>query len=171
MYDFLILGGGIAGLLAAREILRCGKRVVVIEREAEVGGLARAFARDGFRFDFGGHRFHSHNQAVIDGLRQLLGDDLLTVPRVSRIKLNGRYVDYSINLSSAMNAFSVLEGAQAMVSYFLARLSERNRPDRTFEDWVVRRFGRTMYGRFFQPYTEKLWGIPRRELSADWAAQ
>ncbi len=170
-FDFLILGGGVAGLTAARELLRLGQRAAVIEKGADVGGLARTVVRDGFRFDLGGHRFHSHNPAVLRWLRDLLGDDLLTVPRVSRIKLNGRYIPYPITLPTAITAFSPLQGVQAAASYFLARFSEQKRPDRSFEDWVIRRFGRAMYGRFFQPYTEKVWGIPGRELSADWAAQ
>ncbi|MFQ5400688.1 MAG: FAD-dependent oxidoreductase [Anaerolineae bacterium] len=168
---FVVLGGGIAGLTAARELLRRGQRVVVIEKGTEVGGLARTFVRDGFRFDLGGHRFHSNNPSVVQWLLDLLGDDLLTVPRSSRIKINGRFVDYPLTLPGAFTAFPPLQGAQVAASYFLARFISRSRPDLSFEDWVVRRFGRAMYRHFFQPYTEKVWGISGAELSAEWAAQ
>ncbi len=44
-------------------------------------------------------------------------------------------------------------------------------PERTFEDWVVNRFGRELFEIFFKSYTEKVWGMPTSEISADWAAQ
>ncbi|HID54168.1 MAG TPA: FAD-dependent oxidoreductase [Anaerolineae bacterium] len=168
---FVILGGGIAGLTAACELLRRGQQVTVIEKGAEVGGLARTFVRDGFRFDLGGHRFHSNNPAVVGWLEELLGDDLLTVPRASRIKLNGRFVNYPLTFPDAFTAFPPGQAAGMGASYFLARFTPQLRPERSFEDWVVRRFGRQMYRRFFQPYTEKVWGIPGSQLSAEWAAQ
>ena len=56
-------------------------------------------------------------------------------------------------------------------SYLWARTTNKNKVDVSFEDWVVKRFGWAIYSRFFQPYTEKVWGIPCDELSADWAAQ
>ena len=92
MEDFIILGAGVAGLTAARELLRQGQRVTLIEKGREVGGLARTFEREGFRFDLGGHRFHSNNPSVVQWLHELVGEDLLRVPRVSHIKLNGRFV-------------------------------------------------------------------------------
>ena len=168
---FIILGGGIAGLTAAYELLRRGQRVTVIEKGAAVGGLARTFVRDGFRFDLGGHRFHSNNPAVVGWLKDLLGEDLLTVPRLSRIKLNGRFVNYPLTFPDAFTAFPPGQAAGMGASYFLARITPQLRPERSFEDWVARRFGRQMYRRFFQPYTEKVWGIPGSQLSADWAAQ
>ena len=45
------------------------------------------------------------------------------------------------------------------------------RPERSFEDWVVNRFGRELFEIFFKSYTEKVWGMPTSEISADWAAQ
>jgi protoporphyrinogen oxidase len=169
--DFLILGGGIAGLTAAYELLKSGRQVTIIEKAAEVGGLARTFARDGFRFDLGGHRFHSNNPTVVSWLCELLGDDLLTVPRQSHIYLNGRFVNYPIQFPDAFTVFTLRQTALMLGSYLAAHLAGRRRPDSSFEDWVVRRFGRLMYRHFFQPYTEKVWGIPGSQLSAEWAAQ
>ncbi len=167
----LVLGAGIAGLAAARELLRQGYEVVVIEKAAEVGGLARTFERDGFRFDLGGHRFHSNNPSVVSWLQDLLGSDLLVVPRFSRIHLEGRFVDYPIRFPGALSIFSPLKAAKMVGSYGLAKIAEARRPDVSFEDWVVKRYGRSLYAVFFEPYTEKVWGIPCRELSAQWASQ
>jgi phytoene dehydrogenase-like protein len=74
--DFVVLGGGVAGLTIAREIARAGRSVVVVERGATVGGLARTFRRDGFSFDLGGHRFHSNNPEVVTGFAGYYGGPL-----------------------------------------------------------------------------------------------
>lgn len=170
-YDYLILGGGIAGLAAATELLKRGQTVCLIEKGAEVGGLARTFARDGFRFDLGGHRFHSNNPAVVQWLKNLLGDELLRVPRLSHIYLEGRFVDYPLQFPGSLAAFPPQRAAALGWSYLTARVKERGRADHSFEDWVVKRFGQAMYATFFQPYTQKVWGIPGHEIAAEWAAQ
>lgn len=169
--NFVILGGGIAGLAAARELLKNDCSVTLIETGPEVGGLARTFEREGFRFDIGGHRFHSNNPTVLQWLHELLGVDLLKVPRTSHIYLNNKFVDYPIQFPGALSIFSPLTAAGMMSSYFSAKVTQRKRQDVSFEDWVIRRYGKALYEVFFQPYTEKVWGIPCHELSATWAAQ
>lgn len=171
MQDFIILGGGIAGLASAYELLKRGQRVTLVEKGREVGGLARTLSRDGFRFDLGGHRFHSNNPAVVNWLKELLHDELKTVQRVSHIYLNGRLVDYPLSFPGALTAFRWPQAVQMAASYLTSRLTERGRADDSFEDWVIKRFGRAMYRAFFQPYTEKVWGMPCHQLSAEWAAQ
>src|SRR5690606_27734481 len=54
---------------------------------------------------------------------------------------------------------------------FLDRTRLRNFSDLDFESWVTRRFGRTLYRLFFGQYTEKAWGMPANQISADWASQ
>lgn len=169
--NFVILGGGIAGLAAARELLKKGCSVTLVEAGVEVGGLARTFDRDGFRFDIGGHRFHSNNPTVLQWLHELLDADLLKVPRTSHIYLNNKFVDYPIQFPGALSIFSPLTVAGMVASYFSAKLTQRNRQDVSFEDWVIRRYGKALYEVFFKPYTEKVWGIPCHQLSATWAAQ
>lgn len=169
--DFVILGGGIAGLTAARELARRGHRVVLAEKGDQVGGLARTIEDRGFRFDIGGHRFHSTNPSVVRWLHDLLGSDVLTVPRRSHILIEERFAHYPLVLPGALRIFSPARAARMLGSYLLGRITERHRPDDSFEDWVIRRYGRALYEVFFEPYTEKVWGIPCRELSAQWAEQ
>jgi len=169
--DYVVLGAGMAGLTIAREIARAGRSVTVVERGAQVGGLARTVRRDGFAWDLGGHRFHSNNPGVVRWLEGLLGGDLLRVERRSRIYLRGRFIDYPIRLTQAIRAFGLANAVRGAASYAAAAVVNHRERAVTFEEWVTRRFGRVLYETYFKPYTEKVWGIRCHELSAEWAAQ
>lgn len=180
--QIVILGGGVAGLATGLELARRGHQVTVLEQGREVGGLARTFVKQtpagAFRFDIGGHRFHSHKPEIIGWVQELMGRDLLHVPRISRIYLprnsRGKFVDYPLQFPGALSIFPPLQAARILSSYAAAALRHKldgQTPDVSFEDWVVRRFGRELYEVYFEPYTEKVWGVPCTELSADWAAQ
>lgn len=183
----VILGGGVAGLASGLELARRGRQVTVLEKGRVAGGLAQTFEyatpAGVFRFDIGGHRFHSHKPEIIGWVKALMGADLLHVPRISRIylgdlssdgKAGGRFVDYPLQFPGALSIFPPGQAVKILSSYAAATVRNRlngRGPDVSFEDWVVRRFGRALYEVYFEPYTEKVWGISCQELSADWAAQ
>jgi protoporphyrinogen oxidase len=166
----VILGGGACGTTAAWHLARAGADVAVVEREPRVGGLCGTEERDGFRFDFGGHRFISRSRALEALVRELVGDDLLLRTRSSAVLNGGRTYRYPLELDDVVRNGGIADGTRALASYAAQRL-KRGGDDVSFEDWVVRRFGRRLYDRFFGPYTEKLWGIPPTQISSDWAAQ
>jgi protoporphyrinogen oxidase len=170
---FVVLGGGPCGLSAAWHLAAHGEPVVVLEAEPQVGGLCATHARDGYRFDLGGHRFVSSDQELTRRLESLLGDDLLTARRKSVVLHEGRAFRYPLEARDLLENLGWRENARALAGYARARLAARlsPRPDVTFEDWVVSRFGRPLYDTFFGPYTEKLWGLSPRLISADWAAE
>ncbi|MCO6450573.1 MAG: FAD-dependent oxidoreductase, partial [Caldilineales bacterium] len=170
----ILLGGGVAGLATGLELARRGRQVTVIEKAKVVGGLARTLVYGNFRFDIGGHRFHSHKPEIVNWVQNLLGADLLRVPRISHIYLQDKFVDYPLRFPNALSIFSPAQAARILASYGAATARHRlngREVDISFEDWVVHRFGRAMFDVFFGPYTEKVWGISCQELSADWAAQ
>ena len=170
--DFVILGGGVAGLTFAVEATRRGRRVVLLETENQVGGLARTLRFGDFRFDIGGHRFHSRWPEITQWVLDVLDGDACEVARRSRIRLDARYVDYPLRFPNALAAFSPWQATHILASYIRATLPRRrDRPEVSFEDWIVRRFGRALYDIYFKPYTEKVWGFACADLSADWAAQ
>lgn len=169
--DMIILGGGIAGLAVGYELARRGYQVTVLEKNTHAGGLARTLVFDGYRFDIGGHRFHSNNEDVVNWLRDLMGADLLQVPRLSHIRMGEKYIRYPLQFPGALKTFDPLTAVQVLLSYAWAKIKPLQEPHHTFEDWVIHRFGRKLYEVYFKPYTEKVWGIPTTELSAMWAAQ
>jgi len=171
MRRVVIIGAGPAGLTAAYLLSREGAAVTVLERDPRyVGGISRTVEYRGFRFDIGGHRFFSKSQEVEDLWTELLGDDLLHRPRSSRIYYGGKFYAYPLKAGEALRNLGLVESARCVASYAQARLFPVKHP-RTFEDWVSNKFGRRLFGIFFKTYTEKVWGMSCREISADWAAQ
>ena len=167
----VIMGGGPAGLTAAYELSKHDVPAVVLERdERYVGGIAKTVEHHGYRFDIGGHRFFSKNQEIEDLWTEILGDEMLTCGRLSRIYYRGKYFDYPLKATNAFLNLGPLETVRCLASYLWARLHPVRNP-RTLEDWVSNQFGKRLFNIFFKTYTEKVWGISCKELSADWAAQ
>ena len=169
--DVVIIGAGPAGLTASYELMKHDITTTVIEKDPTyVGGLARTVEHNGYRFDIGGHRFFSKNQEVEDLWTEILGPEMLTRDRLSRIYYRGRYFAYPLKAANALWNLGPVETVLCMASYARARV-QRIRDPRSFEDWVRNQFGWRLYNIFFKTYTEKVWGISTKELSADWAAQ
>ena len=167
----VVLGAGPAGLTAAYELLKRNVPVTVLERDPkQVGGLARTVEHNGYRFDIGGHRFFSKNEEVEDLWTEILGDEMLSRGRLSRIYYRGRFFAYPIQAFNALWNLGPIEAALCLASYARARLRPVKDP-KTLEEWVRNQFGWRLYSIFFKTYTEKVWGISTKELSADWAAQ
>src|SRR5487761_357232 len=165
------MGAGPAGLTAAYELMKHDVPITVIEKDAVyVGGLARTVEHKGYRFDIGGHRFFSKNQEVEDLWTEILGSEMLIRDRLSRIYYRGRFFAYPLKAANALWNLGLVETIRCLASYSRARLFPIRNP-RSFEDWVRNQFGWRLYSIFFKTYTEKVWGIPTTELSADWAAQ
>lgn len=169
--EFVVLGGGVAGLTFALAMARRGRQVVVLESEQQVGGLSRTVVWGDYRFDLGGHRFHSLNPQLTTWVRHLMDGDLLDVPRISHIWLDERYVEYPLKLPNALTAFGLPKAMRVLVSYLRKAVARKDgHSDVSFEDWVVRRYGQALYDIYFAPYTRKVWGLDCSELSAEWAS-
>ncbi len=165
-----ILGGGPAGLTAAYQLVRDGARVTVFEASDMVGGISQTARYEGFRFDIGGHRFFTKIAPVQDMWDEVLGDEFLTVPRLSRIHYDGKFFDYPLKPMNALSGLGPWRALQILFSYLKAHLRPYPEED-NFEQWVTNRFGKELYETFFKTYTEKVWGIPCTEIRAEWAAQ
>jgi protoporphyrinogen oxidase len=167
----VVIGAGPAGLSAAYELTRHGTPVTVVEKDPrQVGGIARTLEFMGCRFDVGPHRFFSKSPEIEALWTEILGDEIQPVSRLTRILYRGKFFDYPIRASNAFLNLGPLETAHCLMSYAQARLHPVVEP-KSFEDWVSNQFGHRLFEIFFKTYTEKVWGISTRELSADWAGQ
>lgn len=165
-----ILGAGPAGLAAAYILTKQGQSVVVVEREGEVGGLAKSFEYQGFILDYGPHRFFTKIAPVLKLWDEVLGQDQVTVNRLTRIYYGDKYFSYPLKASESLLALGPIESFKIITSYIKAQLFP-NRHPQNFAEWVTDKFGKRLFQIFFEGYTEKLWGIRCTEISADWAAQ
>ena len=167
----LVIGAGPAGLTVGDALASAGAGVVVLEADPiHVGGISKTVEAEGFRFDIGGHRFFSKSKVVEDYWTELLGDDMLDRPRLSRIYYNGDFYDYPLSPFDALRKLGFVESMRCGFSFLRAKLFP-NRNPQNFEEWVVNQFGRRLFEIFFKTYTEKVWGMACIDISADWAAQ
>ncbi len=165
----VIIGAGPAGMACAHTLTAKGRPCTVIEKEDMPGGLCRTLDHGGYLFDIGGHRFLTKSDEIDKLWREVMGDDMLHVKRLSRIYYNKRYFDYPLSFFNTFWNLGPFESALCVASYLKSKISRVD--DSTFEGWVINRFGKRLYDIFFKTYTEKVWAVACTDISADWASQ
>ncbi|UMY16048.1 NAD(P)/FAD-dependent oxidoreductase [Methylobacterium organophilum] len=169
--ETLVIGAGPAGLTAGYLLSKEGRDVTVLERDpSQVGGISRTVSHHGYLFDIGGHRFFSKSKAVVDLWDEILPNDFIDRPRLSRIYYKGKYYAYPLKAFEALRNLGLLQSAACVGSYLRARARPVREP-KTFHEWVRNQFGERLFAIFFKTYTEKVWGMSCDAISADWAAQ
>jgi protoporphyrinogen oxidase len=168
-----VIGAGLAGLSCAYELAKAGHTVTIVEKENAVGGLGRSWQKNGYWLDYGPHRFHSRNKELIEHLYEVMDNEVVTRDRLSRIYMQGKFFNYPLKLSNVLTALPKGIMVRAMWDYMWVRMRQwvKPIPDSNFENWVTKRFGKTLYEIFFGTYTSKAWKMPCTEISADWASQ
>jgi len=119
---------------------------------------------------------HQRQRRAVDGAAEGPDPDqtdrvMLVRSRKSRILYGGKLFEYPISLSlDTLMKLGLLRTVRIGSSYLRARASPI-RPERNLEQFFINRFGRELYATFFRDYTEKIWGTPCSEISAEWGAQ
>ncbi|MCE9593059.1 MAG: FAD-dependent oxidoreductase [Planctomycetes bacterium] len=169
----VVLGAGLAGLSSAWTLAKEGHQVTVLEKEDHVGGMASSWKVGPYTLDHGPHRFHTKDQELLAHVYEILDNQVVIRERRSRIYLEGKYFDYPLKAMNVLKGLDVWLLTRAIGDYAWIRMSQwfKPIPDTHFENWVIKRFGRTLYRLFFGTYTSKAWRMPCTEISADWAAQ
>jgi protoporphyrinogen oxidase len=197
----VIIGAGPAGLTAALEFVRRSEiKPIVLEASQEIGGISRTIRYNGNRMDIGGHRFFSKSDRVMDWWTALMpiageceGEEhavryqnrermvaatatdsdlvMLVRPRKSRIYFLRSFFNYPLSLNAAtLRQLGLKRTFKIGMGYLRAKLFPR-KPEKTLEDFLINRFGVELYRTFFESYTEKVWGVPCKQISAEWGAQ
>ena len=156
-----VIGAGLSGLSAAYHL---GSDYIVLEREAEVGGLCRSVATKGYVFDLAPHIFFTGNQYVSGLIDDLLHGDLVRQARRAYIYLKGTYVEYPFEVN--------LHGLpRETVDECISGFKERGRAQpRNFLEWIRSTFGAGIARHYMVPYNEKVWKYPLDQMNVDWIA-
>jgi protoporphyrinogen oxidase len=166
----VIIGAGPAGLTTAYILSKAGIPSMVLEKDQTVGGLARTVNYKGYYFDIGGHRFFTKVESVEKIWKEVLAENLLRRNRLSRIYYNKKFFYYPLRPLNALLGLGIWNSILIFFSYLTAQLFP-SKEEETFEQWVSNRFGKRLFRIFFKTYTEKVWGISCKKISADWAGQ
>jgi protoporphyrinogen oxidase len=183
----IIVGAGPAGLTAAYELLaRTDIVPIVLEKSTFMGGISRTVHYKGNRIDIGGHRFFSKSERVMEWWsRQMPLDSqprppgspdgneavMLVRSRKSRIYFLRKFFDYPISLSGqTIGNLGLARTLKIGFSYLRVALFPPRQVE-NLEQFFISRFGRELYHTFFKSYTEKVWGVPCTQISAEWGAQ
>ncbi len=197
----LIIGAGPGGLTAAYELLKhTSIKPIVVEASDIIGGISCTHVYKGNRIDIGGHRFFSKSERVMKWWENIMpiansstdttityqgktnviekngnteddGKVMLLRPRKSRIYYGGNFFDYPISLSlDTIKKLGLIKMFKMGISYTIAVIHPIKNP-KSLEDFYVNQFGRELYETFFREYTEKVWGVPCSQISAEWGAQ
>ncbi len=166
----VIIGAGPAGVAAGYRLSLNGVNTVVLEQDAQVGGISRTINYKGNYLDLGGHRFFSKRPEVLAWWKDILKEDFLTVARSSKIFYKGRYFHYPISINGVLSGLGLMDSVLILFSYLKSRVYFGQK-EMNLEQWLIRRFGKRLYKTFFKNYSEKVWGLDCARISPDWAAE
>ena len=164
-----IIGAGPAGLTAGYHLAKKNYQVDIFETKKFIGGMCASINMWDTRVDLGPHRFFSSDPRVNSFWLKIIEDQYQMIERQTRIYYKNKFFDYPLKPFNALNKLGLAESVKCLVSYLNTIFSKKKLIN--FEDWITKKFGKRLYEIFFKTYSEKLWGISCKELSADFAAQ
>ena len=163
-----IIGGGITGLTAAERLVSgYGEKVVVIEKEGRLGGLASTLERDGIKFDMGSHRLHPDcERRAYRYIKELIGGDLLERERRGKLCVRGRYINYPPDIFNFLKTYSFLE-LLAFIKGFVRSRSAGTVSGDDFESVMSHKYGKEIYDAFYREYAWKIWDKDPRTIEIE----
>jgi len=163
-----ILGGGLAGLSLAYFLDKEKYQITILEKERECAGLLKTFQHQDFYFDLGGHIIFSKNQAVLNFLLEMLGDNKVQRYRNNCIYYNGRYVKYPFE--NSLSQLKKSETFACLASYIFNKLKFKKPPE-NFGDFLYYHFGQAITEKYLWPYNQKIWNTNPLKMSVSWAKE
>ena len=163
-YDVAILGGGISGLVSGLELARSGKKVIILEKEKEVGGLCRSFVHKGFVLDYGPHLLFLRRKETMNFIDKLNFSDQVYVRKLHHsLWYNGKLYDFTKNIDRLKLIFHFKRIPVFLMKIFL---STKPPKEKNGEKWLISNLGKRSYEMFFKPMFFKRFKKDLREISA-----
>src|SRR3989344_5160425 len=154
----VILGAGVAGLAAAWKLSESGFDVTVVEKMDHIGGLAATFKWKNYELDLGPHKFYTILPGILEIFKKLIGKDLLSHPKTSKIRLFNQYLDYPVKIVDLLKKVGPWRAFRFGMDYGLAQL--KNSQPANSEDYLRSKYGNYAFKNIFLPLSEKIWGHP-----------
>lgn len=166
----IILGAGLAGLSCAYKLLQKGAEVIILEKNKEVGGLARTIKYKDYYFDFSAHRFLGNDKELIDEMKIVMEDNFTKRIKRCRILMWDRWLNYPFELGNLIVAMPKFLALRAVVDYLAALIKRKIKPVEivSFKDWFIASFGRTLYKTNCEPYASKHWRVDPSQIASEW---
>jgi len=165
-----ILGGGLSGLTLARLMHEQGREVIVLEAEAEYGGLCRSRFDQGFTFDTGGsHIIFSRDDEVLSFMRRMIAGNEQRNNRTTKIFYKNQYVKYPFenglsDLPQEDRFFCINEFIKTLIAVEKGMIPTPG----NFREWIYYTFGKGIAECYLIPYNEKIWKYPTEKMSLHW---
>ena len=170
MKKIAIIGAGPAGLTAAYKLASLGHQVEIFEASKSVGGMSKTLPMWGQLVDLGPHRFFSNSKTINEFWLEVVENEYTKVNRLTRIYYQNKFYHYPLRAINALKNLGIFEALLCLLSYFKV-IKEVNTNIKSFEDWVISKFGYRLFSIFFKSYSEKLWGISCKSIDSDFASQ
>ena len=168
--DDCIVGAGPSGLTLALQLLRAGKTVLIVERDARVGGLAKSYDYAGHVFDTGPKRFHTDDPIVLNFIHEVMKDGLSTIGRSTKVFFLDNYFDWPLRASNLFQ-LPLSMSLHCLRDLLAMAFGNATPPEKdSFSAYIKSRYGKTLYDLFFEPYTSKFLRWDPNDIHSDWAA-
>jgi len=162
--NITIVGAGVAGLTLGYLLSKKGISITLIEKEKKIGGLARSFHYDNWSIDIGPHRFHTNDSIVQNFLEEIMKTDLIKIHRNSKVYFYGKHFEWPLTFKS------IFQLPPALIMNSLKDLLFRPQTaGKTFESYVMSKYGKTLTDSFFREYTQKFLKVTLDQCHRDWA--
>ena len=171
--EIVIIGAGFAGLSAAISLLEKGNSVIIIELGTKPGGIAAEIKSNGYRYEMGAHLFHCPDSKIMNDIKKITGEDLVTINRTIKINFLEKYYDFPLKISEVFLQLPILTVIHAILSFLNQQFKNIFlKPKITnSEDALIKNYGKVLYKIFFKSYIKHVWGLEPSQFSSKFAEQ
>lgn len=172
-YKYIIIGAGVGGLTTAYELsLTNPGEVLILEKEAGVGGMCKTIKRNNAAYDMGSHRIHRNTpQKILDYIKRHADGPLLKNERGSKLILKKRFIDYPIRSYQFLLSLGIIELFLCALSLVKTKILHYFHKNHThdypanYQTYLQTKAGLRVYKLFYEPYAQKVWGCDPARIS------